>query len=108
MLDSVAQTAKETTQLIHSINQLMTDYKTQIRQQLPKIYSKDLLETLFKHPYTKIEYVERDLQVSYLTARSYLDKLTDTGLMQKQKIGKTNIYTNPALIELFTNRQQRL
>ncbi len=108
MLDSVAQTAKETTQLIHSINQLMTDYKTQIREQLPKNYTKDLLETIFKHPYTKIEYVEKDLQVTYLTARSYLDKLTNTGLMQKQKVGKTNIYTNPALIELFTNRQQRL
>jgi Fic family protein len=108
MLDSITQTAEETIQLIHGVNQLMTDYKNRIRQVLPKIYSKDLLETIFKHPYTKIEHLERDLEISYLTARSYLDKLTDTELMQKQKINKTNFYINPALIDLFTQKQKRL
>jgi Fic family protein len=102
MLDSIEQTAKETIQVIHSINSLMEDYKTAIREHLPKIYSKDLLETIFKHPYTKIEHVERDLLISYDKARIQLDKLADNGFMIKQKIGKTNFYTNPALLDLFT------
>ena len=108
MLDSVTQTAKETIQLIHSINQLMADYKNKMKEQLPKIYSKDLLESIFKHPYTKIEHLEKDLAISYDKARNYLDKLTNTGFMEKEKIGKTNYYTNPALIDLFTKKKECL
>ena len=108
ILDSIEKTAAETILLIHGINKLMGEYKTTIRQQLPKIYSKDLLETIFKHPYTKIEYVEKDLEVSYLTARSYVDKLTKVGLLDMEKRGKTNYYTNPALIKLFTAKAERL
>jgi Fic family protein len=108
MLDSITQTAKETIQLIHGINQLMSNYKNKIRQQLPKIYSKDLLEAIFKHPYTKIEHLERDLEISYDKARNSLDKLTDAGFLEKEKINKTNYYTNSVLIDLFTQKQKRL
>jgi Fic family protein len=75
---------------------------------LPKIYSKDLLETLFKHPYTKIEHVENDLQVSYLTARTYLDKLVENGFLKKQKISKSNFYINIDLLNLFLSEKERL
>jgi len=108
MLDSISKTAKGTIELINDIRLLMAEYKLAIRDRLPKIYSKDLLETLFKHPYTKIEHVENDLQVSYLTARTYLDKLAESGFLDKQKIGKSNFYINIGLLNIFLPKKERL
>ena len=65
------------------------------------MYSKDLVENLFKHPYTKIEFVMNDLQVSKPTATQYLNKLIKLGLLKKEKHWKTNYYINEQLYELF-------
>ena len=104
MLDGVADTAKETIGLIGQIRQLMDDYKHEIRAQFPRIYSKDLLENLFKHPYTKIDYLQNDLGVSYLTARKYLETLNEANFLKKYQLGKYNIYINEPLFNLFVNR----
>jgi Fic family protein len=56
-----------------------------------------LINNLFTHPYTKIEFVQRDLQVSRITATKYLDALTEGGFVQKQKMGRGNYYVNVAL-----------
>ncbi|MNL62625.1 Adenosine monophosphate-protein transferase SoFic [compost metagenome] len=101
MLDSISKTAKGTIDLIDNIRLLMAKYKVAMRDQLPKIYSKDLLETLFKHPYTKIEHVQKDLQVSYDKARNSLEKLASKGLLIKQNVGKVSFYINPGLLNLF-------
>ncbi|MCB1875305.1 MAG: Fic family protein, partial [Chromatiales bacterium] len=69
--------------------------------ELPKIYSQDLLNNLFRHPYTKIESVQSDLRVSRLTAAKYLKKLTDKGLIEKHKIGRYNYYVNRPLMNIF-------
>jgi len=58
MLDGIEQTANESIVLISHIKKLMQEYKQTIRTQLPKLYSQDLLNNLFKYPYTKIEYME--------------------------------------------------
>jgi len=104
MLDGVADTAKETIGLIGQIRQLMDDYKREIRAQFPRMYSKDLLENLFKHPYTKIDYLKDDLGVTYDTARNYLEKLCKAGFLIKYQIGKNNFYINQPLFDLFTRR----
>lgn len=64
MLDAVEQTAQETIVLVESIRVLMLDYKHRIRDQYPRMYSQDLLNNLFRHPYTKIEFVVNDLSES--------------------------------------------
>jgi Fic family protein len=57
---------------------------------------------LFNHPYTKIEFVQRDLQVSRLTATKYLDALAAGDFIQKQKMGRANYYyMNLALITVL-------
>ena len=76
--------------------------KHDLRERLPKLYSQDLLNNLFRHPYTKIEYIERDLAVSRITAAKYLDRLGQAGFVRKQKIGKSNYYINEALYALLT------
>lgn len=102
MLEAVEQTSKETIVLVNAIRDLMQDYKHRIREQLPALYSQDLINNLFKHPYTKIEFLMRDLDNERQTAGKYLNLLTDRGFLRKEKIGPTNYYINQPLFNLFT------
>ena len=96
MLEAVEQTAGQTISTIHAIKEALFDYKHRIRDGY-KFYSQDLINNLFMHPYTKIEFVERDLGVSRLTATKYLDALAAGGFLSKQKLGRSNYYINLAL-----------
>ncbi len=101
MLRAVEETATETVQLIGDVKELMQRYKNRIRDNY-KFYSQDLLNNLFKHPYTKIEFLQDDLGVSRITAASYLNKLAEDGLLEKKKMGTGNYYINKPLFDLFT------
>ena len=103
MIKGVEETAKETIELILKMKRLMLEYKHQLRDNY-KFYSQDLLNNLFKHPYTKIEFVVNDLGVSRLTAANYLNKLADDKMLRKDKLGTGNYYINEALFELLTKR----
>ncbi len=97
MLDAIEQTAMQTTAIVRGIRIEMMEYKKKIRSNLPKIYSQDLINNLFKHPYTKIDFVVQDLQVSRQTASKYLEKLVGIGLLNPHKFGKEKFYINTAL-----------
>lgn len=101
MLTAVEDTAVQAVATIQAIRSALFDYKHRIRDQF-KFYSQDLINNLFTHPYTKIEFVERDLGVTRLTATRYLEALTAAGLLIKQKIGRTNYFINPALTAILT------
>ncbi len=81
----------------------MADYKLRIRRDLPKIYSQDLLNNLFKHPYTKIEFLQNDIGKSRITATKYLETLTENGFLKKEKMGKYHYYMNLPLIDALLN-----
>lgn len=106
MLDGVEQTAKETIILIEHVTETMQEFKQKIQTDLPKIYSQDLLNNLFHHPYTKITFVMSELNVSRITATSYLNGLIKIGLIAKHKSGKDNYYINTALYDLLSNVHQ--
>ena len=101
ILNGIEQTAKETILLIGKIRELMFEYKYILRDNY-KFYSQDLLNNLFKHPYTKIEFIEKDLSVSRITAANYLNKLSSDGLLMKEKLGTGNYYINEKLYKLLT------
>jgi Fic family protein len=101
MLEGVKQTAQETIILVGEIRKLMDSYKRDMKQKLPKIYSKDLLENLFKHPYTKIDSLQQDLVVSRPTTIKYLSALVAEGFLEKHKIGRETYYLNSSLFQLF-------
>jgi Fic family protein len=107
ILEGVEQTSRETIESIEAIKGLMQSQKQSIRTDLPKIYSQDLLNNLFRHPYTKIEFVMNELGVSRLTATRYLDELVRIGLLDKQKMGRDNYYINVALYDLLGNVYQK-
>jgi Fic family protein len=96
LLEAVEQTAGQTIITVQAIKTALFDYKQRIRSGY-KFYSQDLINHLFMHPYTKIEFVQRDLNVSRITATKYLDALTEGGFVQKQKVGRGNYYVNLAL-----------
>ena len=102
MLDALGSTARQTIIMIEEIKTLMMEYKKIIRSDT-KIYSHELINNLFHHPYTKIEYVMEDVGVSRITATKYLNQLVETGLLEMQKSGKTHYYINTKLVRLFTN-----
>ena len=79
----------------------MLDIKHILRDNY-KFYSQDLLNNLFNHPYTKIEFIERDLSVSRITAANYLNKLSTDGLLRKERLGTGNYYINEKLFKLLT------
>ncbi len=103
MVQGVEETARETIELITKIKALMLDFKYRLRDNY-KFYSQELLNNLFKHPYTKIEFIVNDLGVSRLTAASYLNKLTEGGILKKEKIGTSNYFINQELFELLSKR----
>lgn len=100
MLKGLEETALETVILIDGIKQLMAQYKSEIRSQFPRIYSQDLLNNLFNHPYTKIDFLCIDLNITRPTAVAYLTKL-EGKFVTKMKLGRDNFYLNTRLFDLL-------
>ncbi|MEN9975471.1 MAG: hypothetical protein RLZZ282_1477 [Verrucomicrobiota bacterium] len=103
MLTAIELTSADAITTIQQIKVALLDYKHRIRAQ-HRFYSQDLINNLFTHPYTKIEFIERDLNVSRLTATRYLEALSKSGFLMKQKVGRTNYFINPALTSILSYR----
>ena len=101
MLDGIEQTSLETIDLINNIYTLMHKTKTEIREKLPKIYSKDLVEILFMHPYTKIDFLVAGLGIARQTASIYLNELETHGIMEGIKIGRSKYFVNKELFDML-------
>ena len=100
MLEAVEQTAKDGIDTVQHIHQAMLDYKHRIRQNF-SFYSQDLINHLFNHPYTKIDFLMKTLKVSRPSAAKYLDELTEGGFLHKENIGRSNYYINIALMDIL-------
>lgn len=103
MLKGVEETTDNTIMLIKKISNLMAEYKTILRPLFGKTYKHELLNNLFFHPYTKVDFLEQALQVERRTATKYLNLMIDNGLLSKVKIGPANFYINIKLMQLFLN-----
>ena len=101
MLDGVVKTAQSTSKTVIALREKMNDYKHRIRDRHPSIYSQDLLNTIFSYPYTRIKILQERISVSYLTARKYLDVLTEDKLLEKIRIGRDSFYVNVSMIDIL-------
>jgi len=103
--DVVSETSTITLDLIEGIRQCIARFKDTIRSNHPKIYSQDLINNLFRHPYTRIEFVMTELDVSRPTATAYLEKLAADPNLPIEKIveGRNNYYVNSALVQLLAD-----
>lgn len=104
ILKGVEQTALDTTRLVQGISALMQRHKQTLRPLFGKNYRHELLNNLFYHPYTKIEFMQRDLMVQRKTAAKYLNVMVEAKVLVVVKIGRENYYINRELMELFLNQ----
>lgn len=104
MLDGIEQTATDGIRMISRIKAVLMEVKHLVRADF-KFYSQDLINHLFRHPYTKVAFLEQDLHVSRLTARRYLEALVDAGILRKERVGRSNYYINTRLARVLTDQQ---
>lgn len=101
ILEAVEKTSLETIELINNISDLMIKIQDKISTELPKIYSKDLVEVLFMHPYTKIEFLIDKLNLHRDTASKYLRELEKIGILRAIKIGRNKYFINLELFDML-------
>ena len=101
MLKAVEETANYTIKKINQIKYLLGTTIEKVKKEAPKIYRKELIELLFEHPYSKIEFVVEKLKVERKAASRYLKNLEDIGILKSEKIGRENLYLNKELIEIL-------
>lgn len=106
MLHAVAETAQRTVQLVGGMRDLMAETKRRMRTDTPKLYSQDLLNNLFRHPYTRIEFVQHDLNVTRQTAARYLRQLVQAGLVEEHSQGKHLYFVNVPLVRLLVQGER--
>jgi len=99
MLDGIEKTSLATVKLIEDIDKLMYETKAKIREELPKIYSKDLIEILFMNPYTKIDFLIKELGLHRHTASKYLNELEKIGVVKSIKIKNSKFFINNRLFD---------
>lgn len=102
VLDGIEQTAKNTREKITGIKTAMDETQELVREKLPKIYSKDLVETLFYHPYCKIRFLEERNIARRQTASSYLHSLEEIGVLRSVRVGRESYFINSRLIEILS------
>lgn len=102
MLEGVEQTARWTTDRIHDIRDLLNETVELVRSKEPGIYTKELVELIFRQPYCKIAFLVDAGIVQRQTASEYLQKLESIGVLVGEKQGREVIYRNPRLIGVLT------
>ena len=101
VLKGIEQTAHSTIEQINKINILFNETQKLVQEKLPRIYSKDLIEQLFIHPYSKIEFLVNNLGIERKAASRYLSSLKELGVLNSQQKGKEVIYINIKLYNLL-------
>ncbi|MHB1147488.1 MAG: Fic family protein [Lutibacter sp.] len=101
MLDMVEQTAIKARNQISEIERLMGEMGKEIQIKLSKIYSKDLMEELFRLPYTKRNQLEKAGLGNLKTVGNYLKELENSGFLKSEQVGKEKLYLNFKLLEIL-------
>ena len=102
MLEAVESTAQWTTGKIISIRGLAGHAADYVREQLPRIYSRELIDTIFQQPYCRINNLVEANIAKRQTASEYLKKLVAVGVLTEQKIGRERLFVHPKLIQLLS------
>ena len=104
-LDGVEETCSWTTEKIKSIRELMEHTAEYVHRSLPKTYSWELVEVLFKQPYCRIgNLVDADI-AKRQTASVYLKQLCDIDVLREVKSGRETLFVHPKYIELLTGEE---
>jgi Fic family protein len=105
ILEGVEETCTWTTDKIKAIRELMEHTAQYVQSQMPKVYSWELVELLFKQPYCRIGNLVDAGVAKRQTASVYLKQLCDAGVLKEIKSGRENIFVHPKYIELLTGEE---
>ena len=105
MLDGVEETCTWTTDKIKAIRELMEHTAEFIQTKLPKIYTWELCELLFRQPYCRINNLVDAGIAKRQTASVYLKQLCELGILREIKSGRENLFVHPKYIELLTGEE---
>jgi Fic family protein len=103
ILKAIEATARETQDRVQLILNLMEAVQLEVQEKAPRIYSKDLIEIIFRNPYCKIKFVEDGGMVTRQTASTYLKTLVDLGILRSHKVGREVYFINDRLFKVLTN-----
>jgi Fic family protein len=106
MLDAIQATSVDSIAKVREIRDELDRTIDEVRTSLPRVYTKELVETLFVHPYSKIEFLVNALGVERKAASRYLQSLEELGLLASQKIGREKIYVNVRLMTILARRTE--
>ena len=101
MLDMIEITAQKGLERLEAITSLMEQLSEKIKTQLPKAYSRELVEILFKLPYTKRKHLIDEKLGTPKTVGNYLRDLEEAGFLKSVKVGKEKLYLNFQLMEIL-------
>lgn len=104
MLDMIEVTATKGLERLNKIATTMNKMANEIKTKLPKIYSKDLIEILFRLPYTKRQFLIDEGIGNPKTVGTYLQALADNGFLKSEKVGKEKLYLNPRLLKILEEK----
>lgn len=95
------QTSQKTIQTIEAIKTLMDQTTLILQEKESNIYSKDLVESLFLHPYIKSESLVKNLEITRQTASKYLKICEKHQILHCKKLGRIHFYINTELFEIL-------
>lgn len=102
MLRAVEATSQQTFDQVTRILDLMEAVRARVQVEAEGIYSKDLVEVIFRQPYTKIQFLVDAGIAKRQTASRYLQVLAEMGILREQQIGREKYYVNDALFAELT------
>jgi Fic family protein len=105
MLDMIEETANKGLKRLNKITVAMEEAATEIKKKLPKVYSKDLIEILFRLPYTKRQHLIDENIGNLKTVGNYLIALEENGFLKSEKVGKEKLYLNQKLLGILENKE---
>lgn len=101
MLDMIEVTSNKGLERLNQITKVIEETTEEIKTKLPKVYSKDLIEILFRLPYTKRQRLVDENIGSLKTVGNYLNILEDNGFLKSVKVGKEKLYLNERLLKIL-------
>lgn len=103
ILNGVEQVSSWTSAKIAAMRTLIAQTEEHVRQQLPKIYSYELVQTIFEQPYCRISNLVEKGIAKRQTASIYLKQMVDVGVLQERSAGNEKLFLNPRLLRLMTS-----
>lgn len=102
MLEAVEATSRDTERRVRAIRALMNEWIARMRTEVPKVYSRELVEILFTHPYSRIRFLEEAGLARRATASKYLQAVAGVGLLKPIKVGREAYYLNEPLLSVLS------